>query len=59
MFFEVGKTQDLPSKIGQTLGDALMNCKIYLSIQQLLLWVIIASAVLREGELEGSWPSVS
>jgi hypothetical protein len=24
-FLEVGKTQDLPSKFWQTLGDALMN----------------------------------
>jgi hypothetical protein len=25
-FLEVGKTQDLPSKFWQTLGDALSNC---------------------------------
>jgi hypothetical protein len=28
IFLEVGKTQDLPSKIWQTLGDALSNSNI-------------------------------
>jgi hypothetical protein len=26
-FLEVGKTQDLPSKFWQTLGDALRTCR--------------------------------
>jgi hypothetical protein len=29
-FLEVGKTQDLPSKFWQTLGDALSSSKLYL-----------------------------
>jgi hypothetical protein len=28
-FLEVGKTQDLPSKFWQTLGDALNRCAIF------------------------------
>jgi len=27
IFLEVGKTQDMPSKIWQTLGDALTSCQ--------------------------------
>jgi hypothetical protein len=33
IFLEVGKTQDLPSKIWQTLGDALTSPRVYICAQ--------------------------
>ena len=37
IFLEIGKTQDMPSKIWQTLGDALSVMELYMSLFQLVL----------------------